>query len=69
MCAIATSFTPTHPIHKFGNVFAVPASTNPMSNISAIILDMFSKCCPSLDEPHVAGSEDSENAYHLESPK
>jgi hypothetical protein len=66
MCAIATSFTPTHPIHEFRNVFVVPASTNPMSNISALNQHMFPNSFPSLDEPQV---EDSENAHHLESPK
>jgi hypothetical protein len=66
MCAIATSFTPAHPIHEFGNAFVVPASTNLSKIFQQSTNICFPNSFPSLGEPHV---EDSENAYHLESPK
>jgi hypothetical protein len=52
MCAIATSFTPTHPIHEFGNVFVVPASTNPSKIFQQSTNICFPNSFPSLDETH-----------------
>jgi hypothetical protein len=66
MCSIATSFTPTHQIHEFWNIFVVPASTNASKIFQQSTNICFPNSFPSLDEPHV---QDSENAYHLGSPK